>query len=118
MSSDEVITLIAQLLEPNSLTFLQAAVLQGTWEGKSYSEIALETNHDPDYLKQVGQKLWQLLSEALGRKVTKLNLRASLQRYASQATTHKLAQITQEDTLANTFVRSLSNSPHSLARSG
>jgi len=98
MSSDDFISLIGQILEPNSLTSLQAAVLQGTCEGKSYSEIALETDRDPDYLKQVGQKLWQLLSQALGRKVTKLNLRASLQRYASQTTTHKFAQVNPEVT--------------------
>ncbi|PIG92341.1 NB-ARC domain-containing protein [Gloeocapsopsis sp. IPPAS B-1203] len=105
MSSNDFISLIGQILEPNCLTSLQAAVLQGTWEGKSYSKIALETDRDPDYLKQVGQKLWQLLSQALGRKVTKLNLRASLQRYASQATiVRQPAQVTQEVTLTSDLI--------------
>ncbi len=42
-------------------------VLQGSWEGKSYDEIAQTYGYSAEYLnKDVGNKLWHKLSEALG----------------------------------------------------
>jgi len=47
-------------------------VLQGSWEGKSYEEIAKFYGYSAEYLnKDVSNKLWHKLSEALGEKIVK-----------------------------------------------
>jgi hypothetical protein len=47
-------------------------VLQGSWEGKSYEEIAKVYGYSAEYLnKDVSNKLWHKLSEALGEKNSK-----------------------------------------------
>jgi WD40 repeat protein len=63
------------------LSDAQRAVIQGTWYCQKYHEIALEYRCTPEYLKQdVGPKLWKLLSDELGEKVTKKNFRTVLER--------------------------------------
>ena len=63
------------------LSDAQRAVIQGTWSRQKYHEIALIYRCTPEYLKQdVGPKLWRLLSDALGEKVSKTNFRAVLER--------------------------------------
>jgi len=49
------------------LSDIEMKVLQGSWEGKSYEEIAKTYGYSAEYLnKDVGNKLWHKLSEALG----------------------------------------------------
>ena len=58
------------------LSDLEIKVLQGSWEGKTYDEIATLYGYSAEYLnKDVGNKLWNKLSEALGEKVTKKNFK-------------------------------------------
>lgn len=64
-----------------SLSNLQKLILREAWEGnqKTYSQIAAEYNYSEKYLQQVvGPKLWQLISNSLGEKVTKSNLKVIL----------------------------------------
>lgn len=66
-----------------SLTDIQKAVLQKSWEGqrKTYNQIAHEFQYSESYIKQtVAPQLWKLLSEALGEKVNKNNVRTVLER--------------------------------------
>ncbi|MGC1248226.1 MAG: ATP-binding protein, partial [Spirulinaceae cyanobacterium] len=61
------------------LTETQTAVFKGSWDNKSYEEIAEEYRFSSGYLKRdVGPKLWQLLSHEQENKVTKKNLRAAI----------------------------------------
>ncbi len=61
------------------LTETQTAVFKGTWQNKTYEDIAKEHNFSPGYLKKdIGPKLWRLLSHEQGNKVTKKNLRAAI----------------------------------------
>lgn len=61
------------------LSNIEVLVLQGSWLGKTYQEIAIESSYNHEYLKNnVGPRLWKLLSEALGEKVSKHNLVAVL----------------------------------------
>ena len=54
------------------LSDIEMKVLQGSWEGKSYEEIAKTYGYSAEYLnKDVGNKLWHKLSEALGEKSLK-----------------------------------------------
>ncbi|MEB3279140.1 MAG: NB-ARC domain-containing protein [Lyngbya sp.] len=63
------------------LSDAQRAVVQGTWYRQKYHEIALAYRCTPEYLKQdVGPKLWRLLSDEFGEKVSKTNFRTVLER--------------------------------------
>lgn len=63
------------------LTDLEMDVLRGTWEGKSYEEIAEELFRSVSYInKDVGYRLWKKVSEALGEEVNKKSFRQALHR--------------------------------------
>jgi WD40 repeat protein len=65
------------------LTDLQRAVLCASWplKNKSYDEIADSFGYSPNYIKQdTGPKLWKLLSEVLGEKVSKTNFKSAIER--------------------------------------
>jgi len=66
------------------LSDIEMKVVQGSWEGKSYEEIAQTYGYSAEYLnKDVGNKLWHKLSEALGEKITKKNFKEALRRFSS-----------------------------------
>ena len=61
---------------------IEVAILRGSWQGQKYHEIAQAQGYTSEYLKQdVGPKLWKLLSEILGEKVSKTNFRTALARH-------------------------------------
>ena len=63
------------------LSDIEMIVLQGSWMGQTYEEMAQHAGYTVDYLnKDVGNKLWRKLSEILGEKVSKKNLREPLKR--------------------------------------
>ncbi|MBD1903676.1 NB-ARC domain-containing protein [Trichocoleus sp. DQ-A3] len=66
---------------------IEKLVLQGSWQGQNYEEIAEERGYTDKYLRQdVGPKLWKLLSETFGERVSKTNFRAALERHHRSAT--------------------------------
>lgn len=63
------------------LTDLQRNVFQGAWQGQNYEDIAGDLQYTHKYIsQQVGPRLWDLLSGALGEQVSKTNFRAALER--------------------------------------
>ncbi|MDJ0697622.1 AAA-like domain-containing protein [Mastigocoleus sp. MO_188.B34] len=63
------------------LSDIEIKLLQGSWEEKTYDEMALNYGYSAEYLnKDVGNKLWHKLSKTLGEKVTKKNFKAALSR--------------------------------------
>lgn len=60
------------------LDYLQKTVLQGALQGEKYSEIADNHHISEGHLRDVGYKLWNILSERLGETITKANLRSIL----------------------------------------
>lgn len=62
------------------LDSLQRTVLEGTWAGKKYPEIAQNSNRGHDRIKQVARELWQLMSAELGEDVKQSNFRAILEK--------------------------------------
>jgi len=81
------------------LTDIQKIILQGAWRGYTYEEIADIEGYSDKYLKRdVGPRLWKILSEALGEKVSKKNFRTAIQRRL-EATNSKLHR---ETTVINT----------------
>ncbi len=81
--SQEALGLVNTLLSPKRLSYVQELVFVHSWTGKMYREIAVESGYDLDYIKEVGSQLWNLLSDILGEKVTKKNVRLILTRYYS-----------------------------------
>jgi hypothetical protein len=60
---------------------IEVAILRCSWQGKKYDEIAQTYGYTTEYLQHdVGPKLWQMLSEAIGEKVSKKNFQAALER--------------------------------------
>ena len=60
---------------------LQEAILRGTMQGEKYTKIAEEIHCNESYVRDVGSKLWQILSEELGEDVSKTNLRSAIKRF-------------------------------------
>jgi tetratricopeptide (TPR) repeat protein len=63
------------------LTDLQRVILQQVWQGKKYIEIADAYGCTEGHAKDTGAQLWQLLSVTLGEKITKGNLRLTVERH-------------------------------------
>lgn len=60
---------------------IEVIILKGAWQGHEYHKIAETYGYAAEYLMQdVGPKLWKLLSEALGERVSKRNFQAALER--------------------------------------
>ncbi|MCL1468208.1 tetratricopeptide repeat protein [Argonema galeatum] len=60
---------------------VELVILRGTWQDKRYHEIAKASGYTATYLQQdIGPKLWNLISEVLGEKVSKTNFQAPLER--------------------------------------
>ena len=62
------------------LDSLQQAILRGAWDNQKYRQIAQRLHRSEKYVKEVGFKLWHLLSDILGEEVNKSNFRAALER--------------------------------------
>ena len=80
MTVAEALAILDAVLKPSSLNDLQELVFRKSWEGQTYLEIAESSGYDPSYIKDVGFRLWQLLSETFDEKVTKSNVRSLLRR--------------------------------------
>ncbi|MGC9528795.1 MAG: AAA-like domain-containing protein [Limnospira sp.] len=61
-----------------SLTPIERAIFSESWRGKTYGEISRQSSYGNDYIKEVGSRLWQELSEVVGAKITKKNVRLVL----------------------------------------
>jgi WD40 repeat protein len=89
MDFDKIAVLVNQIAverKGRPLKDVERLVLKGAWENKTYSAMATTTaGYTEDYLKKdVGPKLWQLLSELVdpdirGMRVTKRNIQSVLQ---------------------------------------
>lgn len=82
MKADEALAILDELLPQYPLSNLQETVFTQVWEGKTYAEIAEDCNYEHNYIRDVGFRLWQLLSEVLDQKISKSNIKGVLGRYA------------------------------------
>jgi len=87
MTIEDALNIVDSVLGNKSLSTIQEAIFRQTWDGKTYSEIAEKVGYDAAYIRDVGYKLWQLLSESFGDRVTKNNLQVVLRRYSNRALT-------------------------------
>ncbi|MBD2741449.1 NB-ARC domain-containing protein [Coleofasciculus sp. FACHB-1120] len=82
MTVEEALEIVESVLAQGRLNKVQKIVFEESWEGQSYEEIAKKNTYDPGYVRDAGSKLWKLLSEAFGEKVTKNNLQSVLKGYS------------------------------------
>jgi AAA-like domain len=84
MTIEEALSLVERLIAPQRLNTVQELVFRQCWLGQTYQEIAEAAGYDADYVRVVGSRLWQLLGEGLGERVSKNNLHAVLRQHAHQ----------------------------------
>ena len=80
----QVLRTIDQILDPERLNAVQELVLRECWRGKTYQEIAQNSGYDFDYVRVVGSRLWQNLSQVFEAKITKNNFKSVLEGQAQQ----------------------------------
>jgi hypothetical protein len=79
MDIEEVLELADHLIFTKTgkhLDHLQQAILRGTIQNCTYSEIAEDHYASESHVKWVGSELWKMISEELGETVKKSNFRA------------------------------------------
>ena len=76
------------------LDYLQEAILQGTLQGETYATIADSIYTSEGHVRDVGSELWKILSEGLGKEVSKANFRTII-------TNHYLASAIFNATVTN-----------------
>jgi DNA-directed RNA polymerase specialized sigma24 family protein len=85
IEGQEALTTVDHLLQATNprqkLNDLQSAVFLQSWAGYSYLKIAEQLDYKYDYIKQVGSRLWQNLSQVLGETVSKRNIQSVLRRH-------------------------------------
>ena len=57
------------------LDYLQEAILRGTLQERTYSQIAEEVYSSTSHVRNVGHELWKILSQGLGKNISKTNFR-------------------------------------------
>ena len=67
----------------------QEVVVKGVWEGKTYEEIADRSSRSERHVRDVGYKLWQILSAQLGEDIQKSNFHSTLERLKSSRNSHQ-----------------------------
>lgn len=81
MLIDEALGILDHILVEGSLSNIQEKIFIEAWEGYTYSETADRLGYDADYIRELGAQLWQLMSHAVGEKVSKRNFKAVLTRW-------------------------------------
>lgn len=81
MGIDAAIEYADQLLYERTgrhLNDLQSCIIQQSWQGRTYGQVATAAGYSEGHIKDVAAQLWKALSEALGERITKGNLRSRL----------------------------------------
>ncbi|WP_230968270.1 AAA-like domain-containing protein [Nostoc sp. WHI] len=88
MNIEEALAILDTFLEhglEHGLSDVQEVIFRKAWEGQTYPDIAESCGYDANYIKDVGSKLWKLLSQAFAEEVTKSNFRSVLRRRAQSS---------------------------------
>ena len=67
-------------IKGQKLTLVEREILKAAWENYSYTQVADNSYLTVGHIKDIAAKLWKKLSEILGEKVTKANLRLVLEK--------------------------------------
>ncbi|MDX1976650.1 MAG: NB-ARC domain-containing protein [Pseudanabaenaceae cyanobacterium bins.68] len=84
MTIEDALRVIDTILAEKRLNNVQELLFRQAWEGKTYAEIAEKSGYDASYVRDVGYKLWQSLSQQIGERVTKSNVQVVFRRHAAR----------------------------------
>ena len=84
MTEKDALEAVKNVISPESLSYVQEVVFKQSWSGQLYPEIAKSVGYHPEYIRDVGAQLWRALSDSLGQKVTKKNVRFVLSTLAEK----------------------------------
>ncbi|MEM7065167.1 MAG: AAA-like domain-containing protein [Cyanobacteria bacterium P01_B01_bin.77] len=76
---EKVLEILEQEWIKRSLSSLERFIFVQSWQGRNYEQIAQGSGYSLDYMKQLGSLLWLDLSRAIGKSITKKNLRLTLE---------------------------------------
>jgi hypothetical protein len=85
MTVEEALAIVDTIVAPERLNSVQEMVFCKCWAGETYQEIAQSSGYDGDYIRIVGSRLWQTLSNATAEKVTKNNIHVVLRHYSNRS---------------------------------
>ncbi len=83
MDIDEVLKLADDVVFSKTgahLDYLQQAILKGSLQDRTYSDIAEEVHLSKSHVRNVGSKLWKILSSEWGLDITKSTFKTVLER--------------------------------------
>ena len=83
MTVTEILKLADELVfasQGKHLDDLQEEIIQGVYEGKTYREIAEESQWSESRVRNIASELWKLLSKELGEDIEKANFRSTFNR--------------------------------------
>ncbi|MEQ8959827.1 MAG: diguanylate cyclase, partial [Coleofasciculus sp. C2-GNP5-27] len=81
MNSTDALAVLSAMLRDPPLSNIQEQVFHLTWQGLTYTEISANIGYEESYIRDVGAKLWQRLSQIIGEKVTKNNINTVVEHY-------------------------------------
>ncbi|MDB9527524.1 AAA-like domain-containing protein [Oscillatoria sp. CS-180] len=73
MDADSLVHAVEELLQ-RRLEALERFVLCQSWLKRTYAQMAHESSYGPEYVKQIGSKLWSEISVAMNETVSKKNI--------------------------------------------
>lgn len=101
MNVEEALIILDTALEQKFLNNVQELVFHQSWLGKTYLEMAENSGYNSNYIKDVGYKLWKLLSEVFEQEVTKSNFRSVLRRQYVNQNALQLQSVFERESLAD-----------------
>lgn len=84
MTIEDALRLVDKILVDKRLNNVQELLFRQAWEGETYAKIAEKSGYDASYVRDVGYKLWQSLSQQIGERVTKSNVQVVFRRHAAR----------------------------------
>jgi NB-ARC domain len=86
MDVAEVLKLADELMFESTSKYLdnlERSIVEGVCQGKKYAQVAEESYCTEGYVTDIAAKLWKVLSDALGEKVSKSSFKSAIERYYS-----------------------------------
>ena len=101
MNVEQALLILDTDLEQKFLNNVQELVFHQSWLGKTYLEMSENSGYNSNYIKDVGYKLWKLLSAVFEQEVTKSNLRSVLRRQYVNQNTLQLQSVSERESLVD-----------------
>ena len=84
MDSTELLLQVVKRLLVKDLSAIEKFVIKGSLLGKTYNQMSEESNYGSPHLKDTGSRLWLDLSQVMGERVSKKNLKLVLVPYLQE----------------------------------